>query len=118
MESALSDPEPANTLSRPGTESKGRTPAPGISPYFVYILLCSDGTLYVGSTSDLVKRERVHNEGRGAKYTSGRRPVCVVYSEVHQSRSAAQRREAQLKRWPRPKKMALVEGADGLRSGA
>jgi putative endonuclease len=76
--------------------------------YFVYILRCADGTLYTGSTTDLVARERAHNEGRGAKYTAGRGPVRVVYSEAHESRSAAQKREAELKRWTRKKKDALI----------
>jgi putative endonuclease len=79
-------------------------------PYYVYILRCSDGTLYTGSTTDLVERESKHNEGRGAKYTTSRRPVKVVYSEAHESRSAAQTREYQLKRWSRAKKEALVAG--------
>jgi putative endonuclease len=78
--------------------------------YFVYILTCSDGTLYVGSTSDVSRREHTHNEGHGAKYTAGRRPVRVVYSEGHESRSAAQKREAQLKRWTRARKQALITG--------
>lgn len=95
-------------------ESKGQTPAPAPVPYFVYILSCSDGTLYVGSTSDVAKRERAHNEGHGAKYTAGRRPVRVVHSETHESRSAAQKREAQLKRWSRAKKRALID-QDGRR---
>ena len=81
----------------------------GNSRYFVYILSCSDGTLYVGSTSDVLERERVHNEGRGARYTAGRLPVHAVYSEGHDSRSAAQKREAQLKRWSHAKKTALIE---------
>jgi putative endonuclease len=55
-------------------------------------------------------RERAHNDGRGAKYTAGRGPVRVVYSESHQSRSAAQKREYQIKRWDRVKKEALVAG--------
>ena len=76
--------------------------------YFVYILRCADGSLYTGSTSDLAARERAHNEGRGAKYTAGRGPVMVMYSEEHESRSAAQAREAQIKRWTREKKEALV----------
>jgi putative endonuclease len=91
-------------------ESKGQTSAPATTPYFVYILSCSDGTLYVGSTSDIARRERTHNEGHGAKYTAGRRPVRVVYSEAHESRSAAQTREAQLKRWSRAKKKELIDG--------
>jgi putative endonuclease len=95
-------------------ESKGMTPAPAISPYFVYILLCADGSFYVGSTSDLLRRERTHNEGRGAKYTAGRTPVRVVYSEPHESRAAAQKREAQLKRWPRAKKQALINATPAV----
>ena len=78
--------------------------------YFVYILRCADGTLYTGSTTDLAARERAHNQGRGAKYTAGRGPVRVVYSEAHASRSAAQKREAELKRWTRDKKDALIAG--------
>lgn len=83
---------------------------PGFSPYFVYILSCADGTLYVGSTSDVVEREREHNEGRGPKYTACRTPVRVVYSEAHESRGAARNREAQLKRWSHAKKQALIAG--------
>jgi putative endonuclease len=76
--------------------------------YYVYILRCADGTLYTGSTSDLAARETTHNAGRGAKYTAGRRPVRIVYSEEHESRSAAQSREYQLKCWTRAQKEALV----------
>ncbi len=76
--------------------------------YYVYILRCADGTLYVGSAKDVSAREARHNAGRGAKYTSGRRPVRVVYSEPHSTRSEAQSREAQIKTWSRAKKEALV----------
>ena len=76
--------------------------------WYVYLLRCADGTLYAGSTNDLTARERKHNEGRGAKYTAGRRPVRLVYSEPHDSRSAAQVREAEVKRWTRARKEALV----------
>jgi putative endonuclease len=85
-------------------------PANHLTRYFTYILRCADGTLYTGSTTDVVARERAHNEGRGAKYTAGRGPVRVVYSEAHGSRSAAQKREAQIKRWTREQKAALVAG--------
>jgi len=77
-------------------------------PYFTYIIRCADGSLYTGSTSDLVARERAHKQGRGAKYTAGRGPVRVVYSEAYESRSAAQKRESQLKHWTRKKKEALI----------
>ena len=77
-------------------------------PCFVYILRCADGTLYPGWTTDVAARERAHNQGRGAKYTASRRPVRVVWEESHDTRSSAQRREAEIKRWPRAKKAALM----------
>ena len=76
--------------------------------YYVYLLRCADDTLYTGSTNDLDARELAHNTGRGARYTAGRRPVRVVYSETHESRSAALRREYQLKRLSRAEKEALI----------
>jgi putative endonuclease len=78
--------------------------------YFVYILRCSDSTLYTGWTTDLADRLRAHKAGRGAKYTAGRRPVTIAYSEALESRSAAQKRESQLKGWTRAKKEALIAG--------
>ena len=92
-------------------ESKGQTPAPGTSPCFVYILKCADGSYYVGSTSDLAERERSHNEGFGAEYTAARRPVRLAYSEARESWPAARKREAQIKRWTRAKKDALIAGS-------
>jgi putative endonuclease len=91
-------------------ESKSQTPTPGSAPCFVYILSCSDGSFYVGCASDLLERERIHNDGHGAEHTAARRPVRLVYSEPHDSWPAAREREAQLKRWSRAKKMALIEG--------
>ena len=85
--------------------------------YYVYILRCADGTLYSGSTNDLTARAATHNSGRGAKYTAGRRPVRIVYSEEHESRSAAQQREAQLKGWTRTKKELLIAGDPALLAG-
>lgn len=76
--------------------------------HFVYILRCADGTLYTGSAKDPVARERVHNAGRGARYTSGRRPVQLVYSETCVSIGDALRREHQLKQWTRSEKEALI----------
>lgn len=76
--------------------------------WFVYLLRCADGTLYAGSTTDVEARARAHNDGRGARYTSGRRPVEVVYREACGSRSAALRREHALKRLTRSDKEALI----------
>lgn len=91
-------------------ESKGQTPAPGTGPCFVCVLLCPDGTYYVGCTTDLVERLRVHNDGHGSEHTRTRLPVHVVYSERHESWSAARKRESQVKKWSHAKKQALVEG--------
>ena len=78
--------------------------------YYVYILLCADKSLYVGSTKDIKNRVKRHNEGHGAQYTRIRRPVRLVHHEVYPDETAAVRRERQLKRWSRAKKQALFEG--------
>jgi len=78
--------------------------------YFVYILTCADGTLYVGSTNDLAKRVVQHNTAKaGAHYTKIRRPVVLVYSEVVKTLIKTRRREAEIKRWHREKKLALIK---------
>ncbi|MFL7807729.1 MAG: GIY-YIG nuclease family protein [Anaerolineae bacterium] len=76
---------------------------------YVYIVECSDGTLYTGWTRNVRARVRAHNAGRGARYTRGRRPVCLRYWERHPSRAAAMRRERAIKGWSRAKKLALIE---------
>ena len=76
--------------------------------HFVYIVRCRDGTLYTGYALDPRQRERIHNSGQGARYTSGRRPVVLAYSESFDSKSKALKRECELKRWPRAKKEALI----------
>jgi len=76
---------------------------------FVYLVRCADGTLYAGWTTDLQKRVTVHNSGKGARYTRGRRPVQLVYWEEHDSRGAAMRCEAKLRRLSREQKLALIE---------
>jgi len=75
----------------------------------VYILQCADGTLYTGWTTDLERRLQAHNSGRGARYTRGRRPVRLVYREEQPTRSAAQRREAAIRRLARTDKLKLIE---------
>ena len=77
---------------------------------FTYILRCADDTLYVGHTENLASREQTHNDGRGAKYTSARRPVRIVYAEEYSSAETAIARERQLKRWRHKKKEALIRG--------
>ncbi len=74
----------------------------------MYIVQCADGTLYTGYARDPRKREQAHNTGRGARYTSGRRPVVLVYAEPCGSVGDALRRERELKRWSRKKKERLI----------
>ena len=74
----------------------------------VYILQCADGTLYTGWTTDLERRLRAHNSGQGARYTRGRRPVSVAYHEEQPTRSAAQKREAAIRRLSRVDKLKLI----------
>ncbi|MCM3880990.1 MAG: GIY-YIG nuclease family protein [Vicinamibacterales bacterium] len=76
--------------------------------HFVYIVRCADGTFYTGYARDPKKRAKVHNAGKGAKYTAGRRPVRLIYSESCESRSAALKREHELKRLTRKQKQRLV----------
>lgn len=74
----------------------------------VYIVRCADDTLYTGWTTNLERRLQAHNSGQGAKYTRSRRPVQLVYSEPQPNRSAAQQREAAIKRLSRRQKLALI----------
>lgn len=78
--------------------------------WFVYVLRCADGSLYIGETGDLERRLARHQEGIASTYTARRRPVSLTYSECHHSREIALRRERQRKRWTRRKKEALVAG--------
>jgi putative endonuclease len=78
--------------------------------WFVYILRCSDDSLYIGETSDVESRLSRHNAGTAATYTATRRPVRVVYTEQHATRAECLKRERQLKRWTRAKKEALIVG--------
>lgn len=81
------------------------------SNWFVYILACNDNSLYTGITTDLERRIEEHNESsKGAKYTRARRPVKLVYSESATDRSAATKREIQLKSLSPQKKQALIQG--------
>jgi putative endonuclease len=74
----------------------------------VYMIHCSDGSLYTGITTDMDRRFVQHAEGRGAKYFRGRAPVSVVYLERDHSRSTASRRELELKSLNVTQKRALI----------
>ena len=76
---------------------------------YVYILECSDGSFYTGSTNNLELRIAQHQFGQGANYTRKKRPVKLVFSEEFQSIEEAYRREKQIQGWSRQKKLALIE---------
>ena len=78
--------------------------------YFVYILECSDGSLYTGITKDITKRLNEHNTSdKGAKYTKARRPVKLLYEESSLDRSSASKREHTIKKLTRLKKLELIQ---------
>jgi putative endonuclease len=76
--------------------------------WIVYILECSDNSLYTGITNDMDRRLEEHKTGRGAKYTKHRRPLRVRYSEYRGTKSAALKREAAIKSLDRVEKLALI----------
>lgn len=82
--------------------------------YFVYILRCSDRSLYTGITTDVQRRFAEHKRGKGGSYTRSRRVHRVVYTEEAATRSAAQKRESEIKSWARQKKLDFIR-SQGLR---
>ena len=83
------------------------------STAFTYMVVCADGTLYTGWTTDLEARLAAHNAGTGARYTRGRGPVRLVYWEEYDDQGQARRRECEIKKLARRQKEALV--ASGCR---
>ena len=76
--------------------------------YQVYIIECEDKTLYTGITTDIERRFREHNAGKGGAYTRSKKVKKVLYTEQHKTRGEALKREAQIKGWRREKKLALI----------
>jgi len=86
--------------------------ASSVMKYHVYILKCTDGTLYVGCTNDLTKRLKQHNESRwGVHYTKLRRPVALKYFEMFDNSKDARCREREIKSWRREKKLNLIQSS-------
>ena len=77
--------------------------------HFVYIVRCSDNSLYTGYTNNIEARINKHNDGKGAKYTKIRRPVVLVYQEMYETKSEALRREYEIKTFTRQRKLKLIE---------
>lgn len=76
--------------------------------YFVYLLECADGSLYTGITTDVERRFSEHQKGIGSHFTRAKKAKRIIYREPQPDRSAAQKREAEIKKWPRAKKLALT----------
>lgn len=81
--------------------------------WYIYILRCGDGTLYTGITTDVEKRLEVHRSGKGAKYTRGRTPLELVYTETCENHSLALKREREIKSLSREEKQKLIHSATG-----
>ena len=79
-----------------------------MNTWFVYIIRCTDGSLYTGCTNHLIRRWRQHRGGTGAKYLRGHQPKAVIYVEQHRGRSEACKREYQIKQLTKEEKEALV----------
>ena len=90
------------------TAATARTPMP-----FVYILRCSDGSLYTGIAKDVARRLAEHNAGRASRYTRVRRPVSMAWSRRVRSWSLALKEEYRIKQMPRAAKLALVRSGPG-----
>ena len=81
-----------------------------MNEWYVYIVQCSDNSLYTGITVDLDRRLNEHNtSNKGAKYTRSRRPVQMMYSETHETRSLASKREYAIKQLTRKEKLNLLK---------
>ncbi len=84
------------------------SPVKGTIMYYVYILICADGTYYTGYTTDLVRRLNKHNLGQGGKYTRSRLPVELVHYEVLPDKSSSLKREMFIKKLSRREKIKLI----------
>lgn len=82
--------------------------------WYTYIVECRDGSLYVGITTDLQRRLKMHNSGVASRWTRCRTPVFYRYAEPRASQSEARQREMELKGWRREKKMSLFASAANL----
>jgi putative endonuclease len=77
-------------------------------PFYVYILLCRDGSFYTGYTKNLDERTRLHESGKGARYTRMHKPKRVAYVELFDSRAKAMKREKEIKKMSHQQKLNLV----------
>lgn len=78
-------------------------------PHYFYLARCADSSLYAGTAVDIAEREAKHNDGTGAKYTRSHGPVKIIYTEEFETLSEARKREAEVKKWAKEKKEALIK---------
>lgn len=81
--------------------------------WHVYLLLCKDKNIYTGITNNLPQRLQHHKDGTGGRYTRSHKPTKILYSEIHKTRSAALKREAEIKQWRREKKLNFIKRSSG-----
>lgn len=103
---------PADKIGRTvaGSPERNTKAGKGTQMQYTYIVECRDGTLYTGWTTDLEKRIKAHNTGKGAKYTKNRAPVRLVYHEEYETKQEALKREYAIKQMTRREKLALIAG--------
>ena len=82
--------------------------------WVVYMIECSDGSIYTGISGDMARRWIEHRDIKGSKYTGSHRAVKLLWTESHEDEESAEKREMQIKRWTRRKKLALASGDLGL----
>ncbi len=77
--------------------------------YFVYLLECKDNSIYTGITTEVKRRFEEHKNGTGGHFTRAKKAKRILYTEKQKDRSSALKREAEIKKWPREKKLALIK---------
>lgn len=77
--------------------------------WYVYVLLCKDGSLYTGTSNNPEQRFLDHKNGKGGKYTKTHKPIKILYAEKLPDKSAALKREGQIKGWSREKKIQILK---------
>ncbi len=80
--------------------------------YYLYLALCADDSIYTGITTDVARRLKEHQSGVGGRYTRAKKVLKILYTEKHKTRSLASRRESQVKKWTRLKKLELVKNGN------
>lgn len=84
-------------------------------PYFVYLIECEDNSIYTGIATDVARRFKEHASQKGARYTRSHKALKIIHTEACKTRSEALKREAEIKKWPRDKKLSFVS-VSGIKS--